>query len=39
VFDTLVTDERPFEDLPRLMSGLAGGELPGLCVRVVYEHD
>jgi hypothetical protein len=39
VFDTLVTDERPFEELPRLMSDLADGELPGLCVRVVYEHD
>ncbi|HEY4418103.1 MAG TPA: zinc-binding alcohol dehydrogenase, partial [Pseudonocardia sp.] len=39
VFDTLVTDETPFEELPRLMSALAGGELPGLCVRVVYEHD
>ena len=36
VFDVLVTDERPFEDLPRLMPELAGGELSALCVRVVY---
>jgi threonine dehydrogenase-like Zn-dependent dehydrogenase len=36
VFDVLITDERPFEDLPRLMPELAGGELSSLCVRVVY---
>jgi hypothetical protein len=36
VFDALVTDESPFEDLPRLMPRLAGGELSALCVRVVY---
>ena len=35
-FDALITDERDFEDLPRLMPRLAGGELPALCVRVVY---
>ncbi|HET6258292.1 MAG TPA: zinc-binding alcohol dehydrogenase [Pseudonocardia sp.] len=39
VFDALVTDERRFEDLPRLMPDLTGGELPGLCVRVVYEQE
>ncbi|NMH81316.1 zinc-dependent alcohol dehydrogenase [Pseudonocardia xinjiangensis] len=36
VFDVLITDERPFEDLPRLMPELTGGELSSLCVRVVY---
>jgi threonine dehydrogenase-like Zn-dependent dehydrogenase len=36
VFDVLITDERPFEDLPRLMPELAGDELSALCVRVVY---
>jgi threonine dehydrogenase-like Zn-dependent dehydrogenase len=35
-FDALITDERHFEDLPQLMSGLACGELSALCVRVVY---
>ena len=35
-FDALITDERYFEDLPRLMPRLAGGELSALCVRVVY---
>jgi threonine dehydrogenase-like Zn-dependent dehydrogenase len=39
VFDALVTDERRFEDLPRLMPDLTGGELPGLCVRVVYGQE
>jgi threonine dehydrogenase-like Zn-dependent dehydrogenase len=39
VFDALITDERRFEDLPRLMPDLAGGELPGLCVRVLYEQE
>ncbi|MCW2631518.1 MAG: putative dehydrogenase, partial [Pseudonocardia sp.] len=36
VFDAVFTDECRFEDLPRLMPALAGGELPGLCVRVLY---
>jgi threonine dehydrogenase-like Zn-dependent dehydrogenase len=36
VFDALVTHESRFEDLPRLMPRLAGGELSALCVRVVY---
>jgi len=39
VFDALITDERHFEDLPRLMPDLAGGELPGLCVRVLYGQE
>ena len=39
VYDALITDERRFEDLPRLMPDLAGGELPGLCVRVLYGQE
>ncbi|MGH4004410.1 MAG: zinc-dependent alcohol dehydrogenase [Pseudonocardiaceae bacterium] len=35
-FDALITDERHFEDLPRLMPRLAGGEPSTLCVRVIY---
>jgi threonine dehydrogenase-like Zn-dependent dehydrogenase len=38
VFDVLVTGESRFEDLPRRMARLAGGEPPELCVRVVYEQ-
>ena len=36
VFDALITEEIRFEDLPRLLPRLAGGELPALCVRVGY---
>jgi hypothetical protein len=36
VFDALITGDCSFEDLPRLMPRLAGGELSPLCVRVVY---
>ena len=39
VFDTLVTLERPFEELPELKPRLARGELPALCVRVVYGQE
>jgi threonine dehydrogenase-like Zn-dependent dehydrogenase len=39
VFDTLITHERPFEELPELMPRLARGELPALCVRVVYGQE
>jgi threonine dehydrogenase-like Zn-dependent dehydrogenase len=38
VFDALVTRECRFEELPVLMPRLAGGELPGLCVRVSYSE-
>ncbi|WP_211223999.1 zinc-dependent alcohol dehydrogenase [Pseudonocardia asaccharolytica] len=38
VFDALITDECRFEELPRLMSRLAGGGFPALCVRVRYEQ-
>jgi threonine dehydrogenase-like Zn-dependent dehydrogenase len=36
-FDALITGESDFEDLPQVMSRLAGGELPALCRRIVYE--
>jgi threonine dehydrogenase-like Zn-dependent dehydrogenase len=39
VFDTLITHERPFEELPELMPRLARGELSALCVRVVYGQE
>ncbi|GAA5152790.1 zinc-binding alcohol dehydrogenase [Pseudonocardia eucalypti] len=39
VFDALITDECPFDDLPRLLPRLASGEQPALCVRVVYPEE
>ncbi|RDG35670.1 zinc-dependent alcohol dehydrogenase [Streptomyces corynorhini] len=39
VFDALITGECAFEELPRVMGGIAGGELPGMCHRVVYGAD
>lgn len=36
-FDALITGEFPFGELPRVMSALASGELPGLCVRIRYD--
>lgn len=36
-FDALVTGECAFEDLPKTMAGIAAGELPGLCHRVLYD--
>ncbi|MEV7866939.1 zinc-binding alcohol dehydrogenase [Streptomyces sp. NPDC088124] len=38
-FDALITGECGFEELPRVLPGIAAGELPGLCHRVVYEPD
>ncbi|MFE3600845.1 zinc-binding alcohol dehydrogenase [Streptomyces sp. NPDC059142] len=38
-FDALVTGECGFEELPRVLPGIAAGELPGLCHRVVYGPD
>ncbi|MFJ1595673.1 zinc-binding alcohol dehydrogenase [Streptomyces sp. NPDC088261] len=35
-FDALVTGECAFEELPRVLAGIAGGEVPGLCHRVRY---
>jgi threonine dehydrogenase-like Zn-dependent dehydrogenase len=35
-YDALITGESPFEDLPAVMSRLAGGDLPALCHRIVY---
>lgn len=36
-FDMLITGASDFEDLPRVMSRLAAGELPALCHRIVYD--
>ncbi len=36
VFDTLITHECDFEDLPELLPRLAGGEPSALCARVNY---
>ncbi|QIQ03671.1 zinc-dependent alcohol dehydrogenase [Streptomyces liangshanensis] len=35
-FDALVTGECGFEELPGVLAGIAGGEVPGLCHRVLY---
>jgi threonine dehydrogenase-like Zn-dependent dehydrogenase len=35
-FDVLITGETSFEELPRVMPGLANGEIPALCHRIVY---
>jgi NADPH:quinone reductase-like Zn-dependent oxidoreductase len=37
-FDTLLTGESPFEDLPDVMARLVRGDLPGLCHSVVYDQ-
>ncbi|MEU0601127.1 zinc-binding alcohol dehydrogenase [Streptomyces sp. NPDC006393] len=37
--DALVTGESTFEELPRVMPGLASGEIPALCHRVRYDTD
>ncbi|RSM77298.1 dehydrogenase [Kibdelosporangium aridum] len=36
-FDALISGEFPFDELPRVMSSLASGELPGLCHRIRYD--
>ena len=35
-FDTLISTEHPFDELPAVLPRLATGELPALCVRVRY---
>ena len=37
-FDTLLTGESKFEDLPDVMARLVRGDLPGLCHSVVYDQ-
>ena len=32
----ILTGESPFEDLPSVLPGLAGGETPALCHRITY---
>ncbi|MFC7220129.1 zinc-binding alcohol dehydrogenase [Streptomyces polyrhachis] len=36
VFDTLITGESPFEELPSVLADIATGRLPGLCHRIRY---
>jgi threonine dehydrogenase-like Zn-dependent dehydrogenase len=38
-FDVLLTGESPFEDLPRVMTLLADGRLPGLCHSIRYPTE
>jgi threonine dehydrogenase-like Zn-dependent dehydrogenase len=35
-FDALITGQSPFEELPRVMAGLADGSLPALCHAITY---
>ena len=35
-FDALVSGAHPFEELPAVISRMAGGEPPALCARVIY---
>ena len=35
-FEVLLADSRPFEDLPRLLAGMAGGDRTGLCPVIEY---
>jgi threonine dehydrogenase-like Zn-dependent dehydrogenase len=36
-YDALITGESRFDELPEVLPRLAGGELPALCHRVVYD--
>jgi threonine dehydrogenase-like Zn-dependent dehydrogenase len=38
-FDTLLTGESAFEELPEVMGKLASGSLPALCHTITYEPD
>ena len=38
-FDVLLTGESPFEELPQVMTLLAGGRLPGLCHSIRYPAE
>ncbi|MFF7200013.1 zinc-binding alcohol dehydrogenase [Streptomyces sp. NPDC008141] len=37
VFDTFVTGECAFDELPEVLPRLASGDLPAMCLRVLYE--
>jgi Zn-dependent alcohol dehydrogenase len=37
-FDTLLTGESPFEELPEVMTRLVCGDLPGLCHTMTYDR-
>jgi threonine dehydrogenase-like Zn-dependent dehydrogenase len=38
-FDALLTGSSPFEELPRVMEGLADGSLPALCHTITYGDE
>jgi hypothetical protein len=35
-FEVLLAESRPFEDLPRLLAAMAGGEGAGVCQVIEY---
>jgi NADPH:quinone reductase-like Zn-dependent oxidoreductase len=37
-YDALISGDFSFEELPEVMPKLASGELPGLCLRISYQH-
>ena len=38
-FDTLLTGQSPFDELPNVMSRLAAGSLPALCHTITYDRE
>jgi threonine dehydrogenase-like Zn-dependent dehydrogenase len=38
-FDTLVSGQSPFDELPTVMSRLAAGSLPALCHTITYDRE
>ena len=38
-FDTLVTGQSRFDELPDVMSRLAAGSLPALCHTITYDRE
>ncbi len=39
LYDVLLTGSSPFEDLPRLLPGLADGSIPALCHTITYDEE
>jgi threonine dehydrogenase-like Zn-dependent dehydrogenase len=39
VFDALISDEHPFDQLPAVLARLAAGDLPGLCHLIAYHGE
>jgi 2-desacetyl-2-hydroxyethyl bacteriochlorophyllide A dehydrogenase len=38
-FDAVLAGPTPFEELPRLMAGLASGDVPGVCQTISYDAE